>query len=447
MLEGNLQHENHRTSHDVAREQPLSPCNGATPQRSSAADEPSPERRQELWQQCKHLALQPRILDGLVRELEAQGTIGEQRAAKLIYLLVTSRLLRRPISGAVKGPSSGGKSHAASKVLSFFPPSAFSDLTSTSEKALIYDKEDLTHRTIVMAEAAGLVAGFGAYVMRSLLTEGRIKYKTVVIGPDGPEGKTIEREGPTNLLVTTTAIHLEKELETRLLSIPIDDSREQTSGVIRAQAARYSGTLSDAEPDLSAWRALQEWLATAERRVVIPFAEEFAELVPPVALRLRRDIPAILGLVATHAILHQASRHRDNDGRIVATLDDYAAIRELVADLVAEAAGASVPKTIRQTVAAVEELRSEKYIYCDQGVGLKAIADVLGLDKSTVSRRVNAAEEKGYLANEETKAGRPARIMLGDSLPEELAVLPTAEALQRCCASAGETECEKKWRD
>ena len=61
----------------------------------------------------------------------------------------------------MKGPSSAGKSHTANKVLAFFPSSAFSDVTSTSEKALIYDDEPLEHRTIVMAEAAGLIAGFG----------------------------------------------------------------------------------------------------------------------------------------------------------------------------------------------------------------------------------------------------------------------------------------------
>ena len=36
--------------------------------------------------------------------------LGERRAGKLIYLAVTSRLLDRPVSVAVKGPSSGGKS-------------------------------------------------------------------------------------------------------------------------------------------------------------------------------------------------------------------------------------------------------------------------------------------------------------------------------------------------
>ncbi len=153
------------------------------------------------------------------------------------------------------------------------------------------------------------------------------------------------------------------------------------------------------------------------------------------------DIPAILALVTTHAILHQATRNRDAQARIVAALDDYAAVRELVADVVAETAGASVPKAIRQTVAAVEQLRAEKYIHCE-GVGLKAIADKLNLDKSTVSRRVHAAEEKGLLVNEETKQGRPARIVLGEALPEEVTVLPTLEALQSCIASGEDSRNE-----
>ncbi len=37
--------------------------------------------------------------------------MGECRAAKLIYLVLTSRLLDRPISAAIKGPSRAGKSY------------------------------------------------------------------------------------------------------------------------------------------------------------------------------------------------------------------------------------------------------------------------------------------------------------------------------------------------
>ena len=53
------------------------------------------------------------------------GVVGERRGAKLIYLATTSRLLSRPVSIVVKGPSSGGKSFVTESVLKFFPASAF----------------------------------------------------------------------------------------------------------------------------------------------------------------------------------------------------------------------------------------------------------------------------------------------------------------------------------
>jgi hypothetical protein len=59
---------------------------------------------------CKDLVLVPNILERFARDLARSGVAGESRVAKLLYLAVTSRLLGRPVSVAVKGPSSGGKS-------------------------------------------------------------------------------------------------------------------------------------------------------------------------------------------------------------------------------------------------------------------------------------------------------------------------------------------------
>ena len=59
-------------------------------------------------------------------------------------------------------------------------------------------------------------------------------------------------------------------------------------------------------------------------------------------------------LIQSHAILHQASRERDVAGQIIATLDDYAAVRELVSDQLSEGVGSTVSPVTRETVAAVE---------------------------------------------------------------------------------------------
>jgi len=78
--------------------------------------------------------------------------------------------------------------------------------------------------------------------------------------------------------------------------------------------------------------------------------------VAPVAVRLRRDFGSLLALIRAHAVLHQASRERDAAGCIIATLDDYAVVRGLVADVIAEGVGATVSASVQETVATVAKL-------------------------------------------------------------------------------------------
>ena len=89
------------------------------------------------------LARSPDILSSLAVDLERAGLAGEKRTAQIIYLAATSRLFSQPLSVAVKGPSSGGKSYTVQSALRFLPQEACFTLTSASEKALIYTDEEL----------------------------------------------------------------------------------------------------------------------------------------------------------------------------------------------------------------------------------------------------------------------------------------------------------------
>src|SRR5216684_2121675 len=89
-----------------------------------------PVSREELWRRCQGIATLPRILDRFAEDFRLSGVVGEDRTAKLIYLAVTSRWFGRPVSIAVKGPSSGGKSYTVQRVLDFFPHSAHYSLTA-----------------------------------------------------------------------------------------------------------------------------------------------------------------------------------------------------------------------------------------------------------------------------------------------------------------------------
>jgi hypothetical protein len=137
------------------------------------------EQRSESWAECSHLATSPSILDLIDQELAKLGMVGERRCARLIYLATTSRLFARPVSVVVKGPSSGGKSFGVETVLKLFPPAAFHALTAMSERSLAYSTEPLKHRMLVIFEAAGMESEIGTYLIRSLLSEGRVRYETV----------------------------------------------------------------------------------------------------------------------------------------------------------------------------------------------------------------------------------------------------------------------------
>jgi hypothetical protein len=78
---------------------------------------------------------------------------------------------------------------------------------------------------------------------------------------------------------------------------------------MQAMAAKAVGTGKGASLDVRPWHELQNWLGEIDEFwVVIPYAEALAKAIPPVAVRLRRDFGALLGLIKTHAILHQYQR-------------------------------------------------------------------------------------------------------------------------------------------
>ncbi len=391
------------------------------------------ESAREAWTACEQLALASDILALFANEIRRR-VAGEARTSKLLYLALTSRLLEKPVSVAVKGPSSGGKTYLTEQVLSFFPESAYHALTAMSEKALAYSEEPIKHRFLVFFEAEGMASDFATYLIRSLLSEGRLRYEFVEKTTEGLKVRLIEREGPTGLIVTTTAVKLHPENETRLLSLTVTDTQEQTRDVLDALAEE-----SREETDPKPWVALQEWLASPDssRRVTIPYAKDLARMVPPVAVRLRRDFGAVLNLIRAHAILHQASRERDEQDRIVATLADYAAVRALVADLVSEGVETTVPKSVRGAVHAVARLHAKKA----EPVAVTQVAQELKLDRSAASRRVRAAKDRGYLRDLEGNPRKPSRLVPADPLPEDLEILPQPDALAgalEACKCAGE---------
>lgn len=388
------------------------------------AESEAQQEAREAWALCEDLANEERILDVFAKDLNASGVAGEAKVGQILYLALTSRLLeaKQLVNVAVKGPSSGGKSFVVEKVAEFFPGDAYYFLTAMSERALAYSEEPLRHRFLILAEADGMADALQTYLIRSLLSEARLRYETVEKTPEGLRARVIERDGPTGLIVTTTRAKLHNENETRQLSVTVDDSTEHTKEIL--------ATLADEDheaPDMARWHALQVWVAGGETRVTIPYSKRLADLIPPVAVRLRRDFGTLLNLIRSHALLHRATRERDARGRIVATVEDYRVVRDLVGDVIAEGAERTVSPVVRETVEAARRLLADAD---GKPITRSAIGQELGLDSNATYRRVELALQGGYLRNLEDRPRRPAQLVAGDPLPEDRAVLPDPRDLE-----------------
>jgi hypothetical protein len=131
-------------------------------------------------------------------------------------------------------------------------------------------------------------------------------------------------------VITTTRVRVHPENETRLLSLPVDDTREQTARVLGSLAAAAEQRGQGGLPALDRWHALSDWLDACRFDVIVPFASRLADETPAVSVRQRRDFEKLLTLVKAQALLHSATRQRDSEGRVQASVDDYAIVRALV---------------------------------------------------------------------------------------------------------------------
>ena len=352
---------------------------------------------------------------------------GEVKNAKLLYLTCTSRLFDRPMHAAIKGTSAAGKSEIRKRVLKFFPPEAVLSFTMLSERALLYFECDFCHMVLSMGEAAGAEEQtLQDYLLRELMSDGQLRYPVTVKTKDGLATKIIEKNGPVSFLVTTTKYKLHAENETRMLSIEVDDSAVQTSAVLLkiAQTEGLNAGIQDGQYII--WQNFQRWLALGNSRVVVPYAEALAKLIQPKSVRLRRDFTQLLMGIKAHVLIHREHRFENDAGELCANMDDYAAVRELMSDIMAETSETKIKATVLETVDAVRTLQA---MAGSEGVTAKAVGKRLRLDTSSAFRRLRGGMDAGLIKNLETRKFQPGLYRTTDVDQDTQELLPTKQEL------------------
>ncbi|MFC1708458.1 hypothetical protein ACFL2J_00160 [Candidatus Omnitrophota bacterium] len=275
----------------------------------------------------------PKILEVIKEDLRKLGHVGEEENKLLIYIICTSRKLKKPLACIVRAASSAGKNMLAGTILDLFPEEEKRVLSRITPNALYYlVQHGLENKILYIAERSG--SEESDYPVRTLLSEGRLTVWVPVRNPktDMLETQRIEVRGPVAYLETSTKAILNDENLTRLFSIFIDESEPQT--VLIHEIQRRDKTLAgliEAEERCRIKRKHQN----AQRllkpiNVVMPYAESIT--FPTHSVRTRRDHEKFLYLIMTVAFLRQYQKEHKLKGDILhveADVLDYEIAYEL----------------------------------------------------------------------------------------------------------------------
>ena len=255
----------------------------------------------------------PGLLDRVTKDLSACGLVGEQTNKLVAYLATVSRKLTKPLGVIIQSSSAAGKSALMDAVLSFVPPEDRVQYSAMTGQSLFYMGEtDLKHKVLAIAEEEG--AERASYPLKLLQSEGELTIASTGKDPKTGRLNTHEYhvEGPTAILLTTTAIDLDEELLNRLVVLAVDESREQTEAIHRMQ--REDRTFEGLKRRLR--RGAQRKLHQNAQRLLRPLdvVNPYSPMLTFLSstTRTRRDHMKYHGLIEAVALVHQQQRELKN---------------------------------------------------------------------------------------------------------------------------------------
>lgn len=327
--------------------------------RVPAAVSMSDEERQGALELLKS----PNLIERIVGDFARAGIVGERTNVLVGYLAAISRKLDRPLALLVQSTSAAGKSSLMDAVLKLVPEEDRIVYSAMTGQALFYMGEmDLKHKILAIAEEEG--AHRASYALKLLQSEGELTIASTSKNPETGKLTTDEYhvEGPVMIFSTTTAADLDEELKNRCLVLAVDESREQTAAIHRAQRERRTLAGLKAQAERSALFKLHQ---NAQRlleslAVLNPYASALTFLDD--RTRTRRDHEKYLTLIDAVALLHQHQRavrtavHAGETVRYVeVTLDDIALANSIAHEVLGRSLDELPPQT-RQLLALIVQM-------------------------------------------------------------------------------------------
>lgn len=346
------------------------------------------------------------------KSLKSLYFAGKTDNAKLLFLASLTRFSNRPVSILIKGASGSGKSELLNTILKFIPEKDKEVFTGISEKSIAYmERNFLKHKILGIQEFSGLNNPTGNTLLRSLLSEGKIRRMVAKNDPNDNDFVNQESkvEGPVCLFMTTTEESIHPEDENRMLSIKVDQSAEQKRLVLLAKADAFNGVKKSKE-------IIQEMqLVSIEyqknfKKVEIPFVKKIAMGMDTSFDQVLRHFDKILSLIEAHALLNQESREIKDD-KVVANDEDYSVVCSLLEPILFEQSKREVDFDIIRIMELIKKSEIKGSFLnlspdeIDTSNGF--LAKKLQMSESAVSLKCKKARKLGLIAKDSPE-GKPA---------------------------------------
>ncbi|QMU66184.1 MAG: toprim domain-containing protein [Flavobacteriaceae bacterium] len=245
----------------------------------------------------------------LTQKLQDTGIVGEEKKALFLFTILLSHQMNHTLHAMVQGTSGSGKSHLIKKVADcMFNQNKIKRFTRVSEKSFYnYGSYDLQHCGIILEDYDGL-GEEAQLAWRELQSNGQLSSSVSLKNEITGEIKSGEKHvyGPIASLVATTKFRLYEDNQSRVFTIAIDESEQQTEKVLAYMAQKSSKGITDA----------QEQQAVLEIQNLVSLLKPYSvqnkyRLHLPKTTQQRRRLTQMLhDFIEQITLLHQYNRQR-----------------------------------------------------------------------------------------------------------------------------------------
>ncbi|MFX0198517.1 MAG: hypothetical protein ACFFCW_20550 [Candidatus Hodarchaeota archaeon] len=280
------------------------------------------------------------LFQQISEDIAAIGVAGEEELALMLYIIMTSRKLIKPLSAIVQGASASGKSFIIETIAKLMPPEEVVQAHDFTDQVFYYmDEGSLQHKIVISGERQHEhrnkdgEAQDNTKAFREMVGSGYLR-KAVTIKVRGQlTSKIIEQPGPIAYVESTTATAIHDEDATRLLPLVTDESAEQTQMVMEMQKQEAKGTRIDVakqQKTTQEHNTMQRLLKTYAVR--ISYIDSIS--LPQNNIATRRTFGHLVSVIKAVALLRQYQKDvkHDTDGTeyIKADEKDYRIVYQLL---------------------------------------------------------------------------------------------------------------------